>query len=182
MTEGGVSGVKGTLGGWMFGRVTVVLDVVMAAIMAILLVAVSCQVFARYVLRFSFAWSEELPVLLFVWLAYLGGAGALVQGRHLSVLFIRDALPHPAQRALRVIGGIVVAVFLLWVVVLGWQTALGMNQVRFSAIPLSRFWLFLAVPVGSLCMIPFVIRGMLFPETVVEESPAPGSPQQSIRG
>ncbi len=165
-------------------RFTKAVDWVMATLMAFLLVAVMCQVFARYALRFSFAWSEELPVLVFVWLAYLGGVGALSQGKHLSVFFIREALPVKIQRVLICFGDILILGFLVFILVVGWQLSAGMGYLRFSALPLSRFWFFLAVPVGSLCMLPFVLRDLFRPGVMFIEDKVPDSeqPQQSLAG
>lgn len=62
-----------------------VLGVLLVLIMGALVVIVSWQVFARYILDGSGAWTEESSRFLLIWLALLGAAYATGQRVHLAI-------------------------------------------------------------------------------------------------
>jgi len=162
--------------------VTVAVDWTLILLMSVLFFAVLSQVIARYLFRFSFAWSEEFPTLLFVWVAYIGAAGALSEGRHLALLFIRDAAPAMFREVMRWMVGAALVAFFLLIVVLGYQLSSQLGYRAYSTLPISKIWLFLAVPVGCLLMIPVVIVNLVNPRVSLEDERPPDLPQQSVLG
>lgn len=142
-------------------RAATILDWVLGLLMAVLFAAVCVQVFARYLLNFSFAWSEEFPVLLFSWLVFLGSAAALAEGRHLGIAFLQDMLPARLRWGVRCLVDVAVLGFLVFAIVNGVKLAKVFGHYEFVSIPFSRYWLFVAVPVGCLLMIPVAIRDLL---------------------
>jgi TRAP-type C4-dicarboxylate transport system permease small subunit len=57
-----------------------------AAILVVALaVVVFVQVFNRYVLKTPLAWSEDLAMLLFQWVAFLGAAIGVKRMRHFGI-------------------------------------------------------------------------------------------------
>jgi len=79
------------------------LDVLTGAAVAVMVVALSYQVFGRYVLGHTPSWSEELARYLMVWLTMLGSAAALRSGGHIAVTTLTDALPPNARRVALVV-------------------------------------------------------------------------------
>lgn len=75
------------------------IDVLTGAAVAVMVVAISYQVFGRYVLDRSPSWSEELSRYLMVWLTMLGAAAAVRGGGHIAVTTLIDMLSPPARRA-----------------------------------------------------------------------------------
>ena len=69
-----------------------------AMIVIIEIVILSTGVFARYVLNRPFIWSDELAVILFLWLAMLGSVIALRRGEHMQLSFIVARMAPAAQR------------------------------------------------------------------------------------
>jgi tripartite ATP-independent transporter DctM subunit len=63
-------------------------EAVAAVIMIVEIVILSAGVFARYVIGRPFIWSDELAVILFLWLAMLGSVIALRRGEHMKLSFI----------------------------------------------------------------------------------------------
>lgn len=55
---------------------------------AVIIVAMTIQVFFRYVLNAPFSWSEELARYMFVWLVYLGGYVAVIRNAHVGVDYL----------------------------------------------------------------------------------------------
>lgn len=93
------------------------LELVCAALLALL----SCIVFINVVLRYGFASSllsvDELSRYLFVWLTFLGALLAFMENRHVSVTFFIDKLPEAARRRLAWVTHLLMltlCVLLLW--------------------------------------------------------------------
>lgn len=119
-----------------------------AAGMATLMGVVVAQIFCRYFLGFSLVWSEELARVLLVWITFLFAAVALERGEIIAVESLINVLP----RALRVLAILAGGAVSLWVVFLLIKT--GIRYAEFNAgqvipaLQLSRFWVYLSVPVG----------------------------------
>lgn len=124
---------------WILDRVTLVL-------LALLLLVVGAQIFARYVLNHSLFWSEELARYLFIYLVFLGAAIALRRDGHIQVSFFVDRLPPGARR----VAAVAVDLFLF-----GFAGTVFVQSVRLAAM----VW---TVPTAAL-LIPwtFVYLGIL---------------------
>jgi tripartite ATP-independent transporter DctM subunit len=70
----------------------IVFEVAAAILMGLLVATVLISTVSRYVFNASVIWSEEIPILLQVWLTFIGGVIALRRGAHVSVdTFVRMA-------------------------------------------------------------------------------------------
>lgn len=58
---------------------------VAVGMLAIILVSMSLQVFARYVFGSPFSWSEELARLAMIWLTFLAASWVTAEGGHIRV-------------------------------------------------------------------------------------------------
>lgn len=63
------------------------------------------NVVARY-LGYSMAYTEELLVMLLVWLTMLGTAAGFKRNAHLGMSFFRERLPMVSQKALEILSTI----------------------------------------------------------------------------
>ena len=77
-------------------------EIVCAAMMIFMTALGFANVVARY-LGFSMAYTEELLVMLLVWLTMLGTAAGFKRNTHLSMTFFRERLPRVGQRALEIL-------------------------------------------------------------------------------
>jgi TRAP-type C4-dicarboxylate transport system permease small subunit len=77
-------------------------EVICAAMMIFMTVLGFANVMARY-LGYSMAYTEELLVMLLVWLTMLGTAAGFKRNAHLSMSFLRERLPYAGQRALEIL-------------------------------------------------------------------------------
>ncbi|HWV11546.1 MAG TPA: gluconokinase, GntK/IdnK-type [Pseudomonas sp.] len=89
-----------------FDRVT---DVMMAVLMAFMVVAVFCNVVARYAFGTGMAGVEELSRLAFVWLVFVGVASSMRRGELMRFSMIRDRLRPVVQRLADSISWLLVA-------------------------------------------------------------------------
>lgn len=117
----------------------------------------------RYVFNGHYAlfWSEELIRYAFIWLFWLC-APILVWRR---VMFTVDMfvliLPAGVQKAIAILLDLAVIILMATFVYYGWLMA-RMNAPQLStALSLSLFWVYLAIPVGSALIIFAVIARMV---------------------
>ncbi|MBX6352711.1 MAG: TRAP transporter small permease [Thermoflavifilum sp.] len=80
-------------------------------LMVIMVAIVTWQVFARYVLHHTPAWSEEIVLMLMMWFGFLSIAAGFRHGLHLKINILMDHMPRPVQRAADVLTDILVVVF-----------------------------------------------------------------------
>ena len=89
------------------------LDVLLIATVAILIVPVSLQIFSRFTALIpSYIWTEEMARFLFIWMIMLGAMVGIRDGAHFDV----DLWPELAPRAnalLRLLTNVFVLVFAL---------------------------------------------------------------------
>ena len=102
------------------------LDVGVSCVMMVALVILTfVGVLMRYIMRSPITWQEEVQMLLFLWIVFLGGAGAFRAGSHIAIEILVDALPKK-------IGGVIerfdVLLQLLILVYLFWQEIQYYNQ------------------------------------------------------
>lgn len=88
---------------------------------------VGWQVFTRYVLNWSNAWTEPAALLLMSWFIFLGAAVGIRENYHLGFDVLLYVLPKSSKRVLRSISDVVVIAFasgMIWyggeLVALGW--------------------------------------------------------------
>ncbi len=94
------------------------LKVVLTALMALLIVPVSLQIFSRYVGFIPrYIWTEELARFCFIWIILVGATVAVREGAH----FTADFLPHPrsvrGEAVARILSDFIVllvAIIFLW--------------------------------------------------------------------
>lgn len=88
------------------------LDQYLSAILfIIIMVLLSMQVISRYVFHHSFTWTEELSIILFVWMTYLGVSSAITYRKHLRIDALLTVLPFKAKKFLLIFGNIIFALF-----------------------------------------------------------------------
>jgi len=135
----------------------------MVFLMAVMTVIAFVNVFTRYVIRYSFAFTEELVVSLFVWLTLLGTSIAFRQGAHLGFSFIVERSPKPVQRA---------AIWLsaaLGVVLFGFLIYFGIGQIRSErmlgttseSLAIPQWWYTAGIPVIGLLIIARILEGAI---------------------
>ena len=87
-----------------------------AVIFIVMTVLLFFQVVSRYVLHHSFTWTEELATILFVWMTYLGVAGAVTYRKHLKIDAFVSAVPFKVRRVLLIVSDIIFFGFSLYII------------------------------------------------------------------
>lgn len=112
----GVLSRLSTIALWLAGAGLVVMTII-----------VGWQVFTRYVLNWSNAWTEPAALLLMSWFIFLGAAVGIRENYHLGFDVLLYVLPKSSKRVLRSVSDVVVIAFacgMIWygseLVALGW--------------------------------------------------------------
>lgn len=166
-------------------RIKPVYDVAEKALMVIcklLLIAdiliVSYNVWGRYctelahnhpdtILRFlgvftDPAWTEEVILTLMSYMAVLAAALAIRHNAHIRMTALDRYLPPVVVKVLDVVADLAVMALAIIMLKVGWQftTTLGSRGFYTSMPWLSRFWMYLPVPVAGLFMIVFELEAL----------------------
>jgi TRAP-type C4-dicarboxylate transport system permease small subunit len=130
--------------------------------LGIMAAVVIYTVFQRYLLGRTPYWSEELPRLLLIWMAFLGAVAAAVHGGHLSAgllpLLVRD---ERALRLLAVVRLTLTALFSIVMIKASLDLALLTSGQLTAALQISASWAYAACAVGFAGLAIVSISAML---------------------
>ncbi len=114
------------------------------ALIALIVISITVQVFSRYALGRPIAWVEETATYAFIWMAFVGASLGLKQGRHIVINTFGAHLPPRAAAALRALVWTLVLVTLVVLVVQG-QKVIGIegrSKTISLPIELPRSWFY----------------------------------------
>ncbi len=116
------------------------------------------QVFNRFVLKAPWAWSEELAMLLFQWVVFLGAALGVKRLRHFGIELVVRHFPERLRHVVDLLTPAVMAVVALVMVFQGWAI-LGLNRTRiFSSMDLTYTWAFLPIPISGVLILIYLVQ------------------------
>lgn len=117
------------------------------ALIALIVVAITVQVFTRYALSLPIAWVEESATYAFIWMVFIGASLGLKEGRHIVIETFGKRLAPRAAAALHVVIWSLVLVMLVVLVMQGWKV-MGVEARSMSIslpVDVPRMW-FYSVP------------------------------------
>ncbi|GAB3761598.1 hypothetical protein GCM10028796_12050 [Ramlibacter monticola] len=125
-------------------------DVVATVCMALLMLITLANVVVRYFSEMSFAWTEEVSVIVMVLMVFAGAAGAAIRNQHIRIDLFSNRGSQARQRGMALVSlGATVVVFATLAVLLG-RTAF--DEIRYeelNTLNLPRWWV--SVPEALLC-------------------------------
>lgn len=118
-----------------------------------MVVALTLQVFFRYVVQAPLFWSEELARFLLIWSVFAGATFAFRHRTHMSIDVIGTILPARFVGVVDLIGRLVMTAFLLMLAVISWQFVLRFTDIRSAAMNISLAIVYIVLPATSLASI-----------------------------
>lgn len=108
------------------------------------------------------AWSEEVILSCMAYMAVLAAALAIRHNSHIRMTALDRYLPGGVIKALDIVADLAVLALAVVMLVVGWQytTTLGARGTYVSMPWLSRFWMYLPVPMAGLFMIVFELEAL----------------------
>ncbi len=129
-----------------------------AALMVALAVIVFVQVFNRFILQTPLAWSEDLAMLLYQWVVFVGAALGVKRLRHFGIELVVRQFPERWRHQIELLTPIVILIVALVMIVQGY-TLVTINQNRtFSTMDLSYIWAFLPIPLSGVLIIVYLVQ------------------------
>lgn len=109
------------------------------------------------------AWSEEIILTLMAYMAVLSAALAIRRKAHIRMTAFDKYLPKKLVIFLDIVSDIAVLVLAVVMVVVGWRYAvqIGSKGTYVSMPTVSRFWMYLPIPVAGVAMVIFQIEVLL---------------------
>lgn len=137
-------------------------EVLAGSLLVVMAVLAFLNILARYLTRYSFAFTEEIEVAALVWITMLGAAIAFREALHLGFGILRDRLPRPVRRGLAALTGVTAVATMAMLAWAGWrqiqsQIALGTTS---EALGIPEWIYTAALPVGALLVIVRVLQGL----------------------
>ena len=117
-------------------------------IIALIIIA-ALQIISRYIFNHAFSWTEEVSLMLVLWLAYFGMVMAMRKEAHLRVDAFVMGLPQKYQHWLHVLvllGAILCSLFVSWISLETALKIMSRGQTA-SSIPLPLWIVWMAIPI-----------------------------------
>ena len=138
---------------WLSRVVMALAGACLVAITAI----ITWQVFARYVLNNSPAWTEQAALLVLVWMIFLGGAAGVHQGFHLRLSLLEESCPEPWRKRLRAGTQVLVVLFGLTMAVCGAGLGMATMDHDLPALGVSRAVTYIPVALSGILIAVFAL-------------------------
>lgn len=127
-------------------------EIIGGVILVVMCLLGGIQVVSRYVLTAPLAWTEELATMLFAWLVFIGASVALKKNEHFAIDVVVKLLPATLRRFAMVVRHFAVLLFCVLMIIYGLKLVVMNWQVLTPMLEISRGWVYLSLPVGSLMM------------------------------
>ncbi len=137
----------------MRARIDSIIDGLLVICLATMALIVSANVFCRFVLNFSLYWADELAMIIFVWLTFLGAAVAVRENSHYVLNFLTEKLSGASQKVMlfvqKSLMTLAIVILLIFSSVVTWQ----IQSWIMPATEMSRAFVYGACPVGCVFML-----------------------------
>ena len=126
--------------------------------LVIMTLFVGWQVFTRYVLNWSNAWTEPAAIMLMSWFIFLGSAVGIRENYHLGFDVLLYVLPKGGKKYLRTISDLVVLAFAFGMVVYGMQLVLLSWAARMPTLGIPEGAKYIPLVAGGVLIVLFSIE------------------------
>ena len=135
------------------GGINHVVRMLLVVFITAMLGALLLQIAARYLMRIPFPWVEELARYLMIWTGFLGSSLAIRRGSHLGFSMLVERLPRPLHQLVYCGVSLGIMVFLGFLIKYGWFIASFVRNQNSPTLPITMFWVYLAIPIGAAMML-----------------------------
>ena len=135
------------------------LKIVLTCLVGLLTVSVFLQVLIRFVFKYPLPWTEEVSRIAFVYTIFIGATIAVREKAHLNVDVLLVILPPTAATTIKLLGTVLVAIFLVFVT---WQGIVFVRVTGVQVTPVMQVpfrYLYLILPSCGGLMLLYLILG-----------------------
>lgn len=142
--------------------------------LAAMVVIIFVQVFCRFILDFTPYWTEELTLIIMIYVGFFGGVIAYKKRLHISLQFFLQSLPIRHRIKVLFIIDCILCIFAVYSVIYGWQlTGKTMNQVN-PALGWPVGTSYVAIPISGVVFLIFTLEkiweGILGQKSIITEN------------
>jgi TRAP-type transport system small permease protein len=130
-------------------KVNKVLYWIVGVLLAGIFILLVSQVFFRYVISISVSWTEEAARFLTVWSVFIGTAIALRTKSLIAVEVVVQLVPKKIEKIFRIIVLLLSMILLIYLIFLGSQLSMNAVEQDSTALGISMWIPYAAIPVGS---------------------------------
>lgn len=134
------------------------------AVLIVIVISGTAQIFCRFVLKSSLIWTEELMRYLFVWLSFITASIAVREHKHISVDFLTTYLPAKVNLAFYFISRIAMLAYIGFMIPAGVRTCIATATNHSTILPITWNYVYAALPVGMILI--FLSMISVFPNDV----------------
>jgi TRAP-type C4-dicarboxylate transport system permease small subunit len=145
----------------LMDRIAKVIEKIIGVVFLAMLIMVTSEVFARYVLHNSIQFSYELAGYFVIWLTFLGSSMGIRRAELVSIEFVKNKLSKGVAKIVLVAGLTLIASF-LGICIWGGYNILSTVRTQTSpGLGISMDIPYAVVPIGSFLILLFVIEGIV---------------------
>src|SRR5512137_1582559 len=134
-----------------------VVEDVCFGLVIVLTAVVFFQVFNRFVMKAPLAWTEELAMLLFQWVVFLGAAVGVKRMSHFGIDLVVEKLPGKIRRFIELIVPLAIGVIAVILIIEGFNLLKLTQHQLYTTMPFSHAWATAAMPVSGILMILYLV-------------------------
>ena len=123
-----------------------------AILLLLMFIIIMLEVIFRYIVSSPAFWTEELARYLMFYMVLLGSSVAIRNDGHPALLFILQGFSMSFQRRWRILVDALVFLVLIFIFKEGLLMAIDEMISSTPALRISFFWIYIALPLGSLLM------------------------------
>jgi TRAP-type C4-dicarboxylate transport system permease small subunit len=135
-----------------------VLMFVGAAGIVVMTAIIGWQVFGRYVLNASPAWTEQAALVLMVWFVMFGAAAGVHEGFHIRIGVFVEALPLRIRTACRALALIIIAACGVALAVWGAELVMAVWSHVIPTLGIPRGFAYLPLPISGALITLFAVE------------------------
>lgn len=110
------------------------------ALLVVLIAIFGWLVYGRYVLNSTPTWVEQASLLIVVYVTFLGAAVGIRRNAHLSIDFIREAMPPLPRAVLRLVSDVAMIAFGVFMAWQGWHLVMTNLRREIPLVGLAESW------------------------------------------
>lgn len=137
----------------LVGKINKFCDAFVAVSMLAMLVVLTIQIVSRFIAFMPIPWSQELLTFLLVASCFFGAGSATARGKQIRLEFFVMLLPKRLEKAFYVVADILSIVFLVIVVIQGFELTVENMGVIVGSSPIDYGYYYLVVVIGTVIMI-----------------------------
>lgn len=141
-----------------FSGMKFVLEIIVGAIFAVLVLLTIVQVFMRYVLSSPLMWADEFMRLMLIWGTLLGCGLAISASKHIAIDFLVEKLPQRLRAAVQLLVWFLIIAFAVFYIYKGALIAFGAITTKLPSLGISKLFYYGAIPVGAISWLIFSVE------------------------